>query len=905
MNLPLLQTKFQPVLLGDTVLSRPHLLAQLDAGLSSTVTLVSAPAGYGKSTLISSWIEHIADRAPVADDKRLLACWLSLDEADNHLPTFLLYLIAAIEEGLPNCCAEVRQLVQARPTPSIETLAGMLVNCLSRQDESILLVLDDLHLIRENAVFVFLARLIEYAPPQLHLVLISRVDPPLPLNRWRATRRLREVRLHDLSFSPEETTAFFRINLDSMPPNSLIEMIRQRTEGWIVGSWLALLALRGQADPAELARHIQGQANRYTVDYLVEEVLSQQPPAAQKFLVCTAILDRFSPALCAALLDIDIEAASAQIDYLFRANLFVIDLGTSGSWYRYHHQFQEMLLSRLPVRFDSGTITELHRRAAAWLVDHQLIGEGLSHLIAIPDYDAVAELIARQRVYVLNELLFSELEAWLNLIPLSLLNQRADLLIGMAWVKRDHVDNEPCLALLRQAANLIESEPAALSERNRQLLAAEFNALHVSVDKSLTPEAALSLIRQSWAILRQDLSLTHCSVILSLAYRSQELGELNLAKKIVQTTLDEAADWPMLARCRIAHAAGFFHFCGGESVEAEQRFQHNLRMAQMHDLPIISVVSRHGLGAIADARNELEQAVEHHSEVIKQAHLTSGRDAAVDMYSLIGLNARRRDQEKSRALVAGLVESAKQTGTPFFLAQVAALEAYVDLTCGELKRALRWALSMPHREMKTTSDRIPQIRARILLADGSEACLLEADQILRGLVEYYANGHVWYRQTEIFVLQALVLDGLDRSDSALALLASAVELAVPKGGVGLLMGYGEAIARMLGKLEKQPRLSQSVALLLTALATEDVAPKYAAPAYKLPEALTERELAVLQLLAARYSNKEIAGSLVVSPHTVRNHTANIYGKLQVTNRREAVQRAQTLGLLSATASHQQ
>ena len=462
-----------------------------------------------------------------------------------------------------------------------------------------------------------------------------------------------------------------------MPPNSLIEtrdeMIRQRTEGWIVGSWLALLALRGQANPAELACHIQGQANRYTVDYLVEEVLSQQPPAAQKFLVCTAILDRFSPALCAALLDIDIEAASAQIDYLIRANLFVIDLGAPGSWYRYHHQFQEMLLSRLPVRFDPGTITELHRRAAAWLVDHQWIGEGLSHLIAIPDYDAVAELIARQRVYVLNELMFSELEAWLNLIPLSLLNQRADLLVGMAWVKRDHVDNEPCLALLRQAANLIEREPAALSEKSRQLLTAEFNALQVSVDKSLTPETALALIRQSWVLLRQHLTLTHCSVILSLAYRSQELGELNFAKKIVQTTLDGAENWPMLARCRIAHAAGFFHFCSGESVEAEQRFQHNLQMAQMHDLPIISVVSRHGLGAIADARNQLEQAAEHHLAVIKQAHLTSGRDAAVDMYSLIGLNARRRDQEKSRALVADLVESAKQTGTPFFLAQVVSL----------------------------------------------------------------------------------------------------------------------------------------------------------------------------------------------------------------------------------------
>ncbi len=902
MNQSLIHTKFQPVSLGDTLLQRPHLLARLDASSSTTVTLVTAPAGFGKSTLISSWLEQIAGRPPITDAKQPEICWLNLDEEDSHFPTFLLYFIAAIEKKLPNSCQAVRELAQERPSPAIETLAGVLVNVLNRLDEPIILVLDDLHRISETAVFVFLARVIEFAPPQLHLVLISRADPPLPINRLRAAGRLSEFRLHDLTFSLEETTAFFQINLDSTPPASLIKTIHQRTEGWIVGVWLALLAMRGQADYAELARHIQNQTNRYTVDYLVDEVLSQQAPGVHEFLVSTAILNRFCPELCAAVLDIDVPVAAAQIEHLVRTNLFVIELGTPGHWYRYHAQFQQILLSRLTTRLDQAAIVELHRRAAAWLVARNFVSEGISHLVAIPDYNAVADLIAEAQVETLTELQFSVLEAWLNQVPLSLLNQRADLLTGMAWVKRAHVDNESCLALVRRATDLLERDSAVLSNRNRQLLGGELSALRAAQDQSLNPEETLALIQQSWALLRQHLALTHCHVILALAYASQELGELDLAIEIGSTTLEKATNWPLVARCRIAHAVGLFHLCKGDSAKAETQFQHNLLLAQQHDLPIISIISRHGLGAIADIRNQLDQAKEHRLEVARKLYLTSGRNAAAAIYSLIGIYARCGESEQSRALIEELIEDAQVIGSPFFLEQMAALNAYANLACGRREAALVWALGNPRSKMTVSSDRIPLIRVRILLAEGSRACLIEADQILQELTQFYANGRVWYRQTEILVLQALVQDGLSESDSALALLAEAVELAVPKGGIGLFTGYREVLGSLLRKLGKQTKFSQPVALLLTALGIKDATLKEEVSVQQLPEPLTKRELSVLELLAARYSNKEIARHLVVSPHTVRNHTANIYSKLHVSSRREAVDRAFAMGILPSLSA---
>ena len=709
---------------------------------------------------------------------------------------------------------------------------------------------------------------------------------------------MNELRLRDLSFTLEETAAFLSMNLARTPTEGFISSLHKRTEGWAVGIWMAVLALRNQTDYAAFESQLGASKNRYVADYLVEEVLNHQPAQLSRFLINTAILKRFCAGLCAAIMETDELSAQQQIDQLTRASLFVIELSSPPFWYRYHHQFQDMLLSRLHTRHDQADVAALHRRAATWLAANNYVDEALSHLMAIPDPDAAAELVARQRFEPLNKLRFFDLDAWLRQIPLSAVYQRADLLIGMAWITHDRVDNQACLALLRQAEELLEKEPAALSATNRALVRAEINALRIAHDSSLTPETALTLIRQSWTLIRDRLAQTHCSVVLALAYGSVELGELALAMTIVQTTLEEAAQWPLTARCRIAHAAGTFHLCNGETAEAEHQFQQNLLLAREQNLSVIAIISRHGLGALADVRNQIEEARHHYMEVVRHPFLTSGRNAVISMYGLIGIYARHGEQEKIWVFVEQMKEDSRIMGKSFFIEQTAALEAYANLTCDRVKPALLWALSTPHSEMKTTYDRIPLIRARILLGDGSEVCLLEAEQILQELIGFYANSYVWYRQTEVLVLQALVQDGLNKPEPALALLAQAVELAVPKGGIGLFMGYGETIRRMLRRLGMQPRLSRHVALLLTALDPGDLAQSRRISAEYLPEPLTDRELDVLLLLAERMSNIDITRKLFLSPHTVRNHLANIFGKLQVQNRGQAVARARQLGLLN-------
>lgn len=905
MATPLLRTKFQRTTLGNTIMVRPHLLQRLDKGLTAKVSLITAPAGFGKSTIVSSWIDHISSSPASPMNGRRHTSWLNLDEEDGQLTRFMLYLIAAIEACYPDCCKGISQFVQERPAPDVETLATVLINSLSRQEDSLVLVLDDLHLVDDSAIFAFLARLIEYAPPQIHLVLISRVDPPLPLNRWRAAGYLNELRLRDLSFSLQETTVFLSKNLDNTPPAALIETMHERTEGWVVGNWLALLALRGQTDYAKFASHFRTNTNRYTVDYLVDEVLNHQPLATQKFLVSTAILNRFCAGLCAAILEVDEENALAQLQHLRQANLFLIELSTPAFWYRYHHQFQEMLLSRLHMRHDRESITAMHRRAATWLIAHNFLGEAIQHLTAISDDAAVADLIEQQRSAVLNELRFFELESWLNQVAPSLLDQRPALLVGMAWVQYDLVDNERSLAFVRRARASLEAPYTRLAKEIRRLLQAELVALQTSLDDSLDRTTALAMISQNWTQIRPLLASTHCHVVLLFAYASQRLGDLELALTISLTTLDEATEWPVIARCRILHTVGFFHYCDGNLAEAELRFQQNLRLGQQHNLPLISIISQHGLGAIADARNQLETAEAYHLEVVKNPHLTAGRDAVVDMYSLIGIYARFDQPEKSRKLVKQLKDDARSMGQSFLLDQITALEAYANLTCGEVKSAMQWALSRQRDKMIHVADRIPVIRARILLADGAEASLREADQLLETLIKAHEANYAWYRLAEALVLQALVRRGLGWKDSALDVLAAALLLAVPMGNVEPFLEHGPAIEVMLRTLETQPEHAQQAALLLTLFPTDasvfadDALSKQATANEELPEALTERELDILQLLAQRFTNKEIAGRLIVSPHTVRNHTANIYAKLEVENRRQAVERAKNLGLLPA------
>ena len=495
-------TKFQSPKIGPTFLARPHLLRRLDAGLVNKVTLVSAPAGFGKSTLVSSWSNRLSRVTPQEGGPPRRTAWLSLDAEDNLLPQFTTYLVGAIESAYPQSCRGVLELLEHRPAPDIETLADLLSNSVSRLEDPLVLFLDDLHAITDASIYAFLTRLIEYAPAQVHLVLVSRVDPPLPLNRWRAQGSLNELRLHELAFTLEETAAFLNKHLDDAPTAALIETLYERTEGWEVGLWLAVLALRGRTDYAKFASDFVATSTRYIADYLVDEVLDHQSPPLQEFLISTALLNRFSSELCAAALEVDDADARRHIEYLERQNLFLIRLSSPPMWYRFHHQFRELLLSRLYMRYSRETIATLHRRAATWLSARDQVGEALRHLIAIADFEAAADLIEAHRIGALNQLRFLDLEGWLNQIPLNVLNKRLDLLLGLAWVRFDQVDNARCLAAVQRAESLLSEQAAALPERTRYLFDAELVALRTTLDRTTSQDQALVQIRKTWEQIR-------------------------------------------------------------------------------------------------------------------------------------------------------------------------------------------------------------------------------------------------------------------------------------------------------------------------------------------------------------------------------------------------------------------
>lgn len=882
---------------------RPNLLRRMDEGLVAKVTLVSAPAGFGKSTLVSAWVDTLISAQPTANATLVVKVgWLNLDEADNNLPHFLNYLVAAIQESFPHSCDALTQMLQEKPLPTVEALADTLASVLTTRSGKYILVLDDLHVLDDPAVYPFLTRLVQRAPPHFHLVLITRVDPPLPLNRWRARGELNEFRLYDLCFTVDETTTFLSGHLDRQPATEVVVKLHELTEGWVVGLRLAALALRGESDYAAFVAGFAANSNRFIVDYLVDDVLDDQPPAVQEFLVCTAILKRFNAGLCAAVVEIDENTAQKHINRIERENLFLVELGAEGGWYRYHHQFQNMLLSRLHERYDQQAIARLHYCAADWLAAHNQVSEALRHLVAIPDPAAAATLLEKQRVAALNLQRFQELEAWLAVIPETLMNQRPHLLIGRAWVEHHRLENARCLATVQRAVDLLHEQAATFGDVERRLLEAEILTLYISLGCELDQTATLPLIRQTWARIYPTIALTHSNVVAWLALISQRLGGGDLALEIAHTALEETAEWPQTARCRLLYASGIVYWYDCKPAQAERIFQQGSHLAHQHNLPFAATLCQFGLAAIASVHNQQKLAEALHLSVVNAGYFQNGLRAVLSTYHLIRIYAGWGRPEEALGLVERLQTQATLLARPYLQEQVAALAAYLALQCGDLDVALRWALAKSPDGLYNSEDRIPVIRTQILLAEGSSSSLAAAHEILQELAQRHESEHCGPLLIEVLILQALVWSKMERVETALDVLGRAVQLAVPNGLFGPFIEEGTPLERLLHLLGKRPEHAPLVQLMQAAFPS-DRTPPAVDVAYGLLEPLSERELDILHLLAARLSNKEIAQQLIVSPHTVRNHTVNIFGKLQVENRSQAVERARSLGLLSDLNRH--
>ncbi|MDX2439919.1 MAG: AAA family ATPase, partial [Desulfobacterales bacterium] len=428
MPVQLLLTKLHKPSIPKHYLHRQRLRDKINQHRQGPFTLVSAPAGYGKSTLISSWLESC----------EVPSAWVSLDREDNDLNVFLSYLLAAVQGLFPDASCETRAMLKAAESPSVTLLARNLINELDSINESFIIVLDDYHVIKDKDLHYLLAELLKYPPKPLHLVVVSRRDPFLPLNKIRAKDQMMEIRANDLRFSNEESSAFLEKFLGVSLDKKTVAVVEKKTEGWITGLRLAVLTLRNQSDRDLFLKNLP-EDNRYALDYILSEVLSKYSPVMQEYLLSMSILNRFSASLCEAVYThyntSNTEKMTGQ-EYIARLeqdNLFVIPLDDEQVWFRYHHLFQTLLQRLLKLRFKQDGINALHKRASEWFAENGLIEEALHHALDGGDTAFAVQLVAQNRHDLLNQEQWTRLRRWLNLLPHDCIEENPELLITQAW----------------------------------------------------------------------------------------------------------------------------------------------------------------------------------------------------------------------------------------------------------------------------------------------------------------------------------------------------------------------------------------------------------------------------------------------------------------------------------------
>jgi LuxR family maltose regulon positive regulatory protein len=469
---------------SDDLIHRRHLIERLNRGLnrSSRVTLISAPAGYGKTTLAAAWLQDSSH--PVA--------WLSLDEQDSDVVVFFDYFIAAIRTLFPEACPQTQSLCRAPQLPPLDFVATTLINEIADIRTSFFLVLDDYHSIQDEAIHQILSELIEYLPWQMHLVIASRIDPPLLISRLRVRQQITEIRAPELSFNQAEVRAYVEQALGEKVSKETAALLQKKTEGWIASLCLAVFSMRNSDDPTASVKSIKG-VDRYVVDYLAEEVLSQQTPAMLDFLLKTSLLDRLCGPLCDAVLGQGAReqgsrgetpptrlplspsaprphppATSGQVilEYLEHANLLIVPLDNERRWYRYHHLLRELLCNRLKQQVSDEDLATLHDKASAWLVDNGFISEALQHTLAATNVLGAAKIVEQHRLELLNREDGHMLEKWLNRLPEEIVSQRPALLLSRAWIMGFHFQLAEMVPILEQAEQRLDRGDVALSERD-------------------------------------------------------------------------------------------------------------------------------------------------------------------------------------------------------------------------------------------------------------------------------------------------------------------------------------------------------------------------------------------------------------------------------------------------------
>jgi len=928
-DVPLLSTKLYVPHVRPELVPRPRLVEQLDEGMHGKLVLISAPAGFGKTTLLSEWIHHRAGLAPP-----VRVAWYSLDEGDNDPARFMTYLVAALQTAGVDIAKGILGAWRSPQSPATEALLTHLINQISAVADHLVLILDDYHLVTTQTIHDSLAFLLTHAPSNMHLVIASRADPPLQMARLRARGELIELRQSHLRFTAEEAADFLNQVTALKLSAEEVAALEARTEGWIAGLQMASLALQTMATRHEpvLRRAASRNAgmdgfikavtgsHRFILDYLVEEVLEHQPAATQEFLLKTSILRRMTAPLCDAVVrqreSDNLEGAltydaQATLETLEQANLFIVPLDDERHWYRYHRLFSDLLRKCLRQTYPE-LLPSLHRRASDWYLQNGLVAAAIEHTLLEGDLERASDLVELAAEDCLMRSEVATLLRWVDHLPDEKVRARPSLCAYHAWALL--LSGRPWETVEARLEDIACIQDEGTKAGRPPAQSASLYA-YVSLLQGNVPRAA-ELSGQALDQLPEDALFLRNISLWTLGIASMKDGDLEAGRHALEEVARISRETgnvmvAVMVMCNLAEA----RMKQGQLYEASDIYQQALETAtdeQGRRLPIAGEALI-GLGELARKRNKLDEATRLLQEGIELIGLW-GKVGRIEGYislsrikqSLGDLDGARQALEKARKLAIQF------DATELDDLVVAWQQVYFWIAAGNLRAARHWleeqkvggevdlaALPEADAYIKTHMRKYEQVvLARYLIAAGDTRQALE---VLEPLVARMERRGRYDLALEGLVLETMAHQAEGDTETALGTLERAIHIAERGGYVQIFVDEGEPMSRLLRHAATRGIAPQYVSKLLTAFSTTHPETTRAAATRPHPQPLidplSERELEVLQLLTTGMSNPEMAEHLYVAVSTVRSHLKSIYSKLNVHSRWDAIHRAEELGLL--------